>query len=142
MITVEDLMTTELETLNINDSMGRARELMAERHIRHIPIIDDDGRFVGLLTQRDVLANTISLLAGIDSKEQHSIEHNIPVEQIMTRDIATVGDDLSLKHAAGYLIDHKYGCLPVLKEGVLIGIVTETDFMKMVIHMLDQIEQT
>ncbi len=141
MIEVSDLMTTGLKTLDEEHNLAEARDLMGREHIRHIPILDANNQFVGLLTQRDVLANTVSNLADFNDQERQDIEAGVKVSEIMITDINTVEEHTSLREAAEYLLDHKYGCLPVVdEEGYLVGIVTESDFMKLVIHLLENME--
>ena len=68
MITVEEFMTSELCTMSATDTVDDARKVMTERHIRHIPIIDDKNRLIGLVTQRDILAATVPEPEGRESK--------------------------------------------------------------------------
>ena len=140
MITVGEIMTTELLTLHDTDSVGSARSLMAERHIRHIPVVNEDEEFVGLLTQRDILAVGISALAEADPSEVEALETTIPLREVMTTDLAVVEEDSELREAAQYLLSHKLGCLPVISGGNLVGIITEADFLKLVINLLDRLE--
>ena len=141
MIEVKDLMTTDLHTLRDSDCISKARDMMAKQHIRHIPILNQDDQFVGILTQRDVLASTVSALAEIDASEQSEIEQAIPIANVMISDVSAVDEHTGLREVAEYLLDHKYGCLPVLSDGYLVGIITETDFMKLVIHLLERLEE-
>jgi len=134
---VKDLMTTALHTLNERDSLQRARQLMKEHRIRHLPVIDDDNRFVGLLTLRDLLAATVSRLAEIDAGEIESFEASVLIGDVMNSDVIAVDSDIDLQEAACYLIDHKFGCLPVLHDGYLTGILTESDFVRLVADMLE-----
>ncbi len=140
MITVRELMSTDLLTLEDTATVAEARKLMLEERIRHIPVVNTMQEFVGLLTQRDVLEISVSALADVDSGERADLEASIPVHQVMTTDLAVVEEDTSLREAAQYLLEHKIGCLPVVAEGSLIGIITESDFLKLVIKLLDRFE--
>ncbi len=62
MITIKELMSNELYTLKSTNTVHQARQLMLSKQIRHVPIVDDEGKFVGLLTKRDVLAVSVSAL--------------------------------------------------------------------------------
>jgi len=139
-IKVQELMTTDLITLEQTDSLSRARKLMAEQHIRHIPIVDGKNQFVGLLTQRDVLAASVSNLAEVEDAERDDIEAAIPIREIMTTDVTAVHEEMYLREAAQYLLDHKLGCLPVIAHGTVVGIITESDFLKLVINLIDRWE--
>lgn len=140
MFQVKNIMTKDVFTLNQLDSLSAAKDLMDLARIRHIPIVDDQGKFVGLLTHRDILAATISGLAGIDRETQDEIESGIPIREIMQTDVVTVGAELSLKEAARLLLEEKYGCLPVVCEEKLCGIITEADFLRLTIDLMEAVE--
>lgn len=140
MFQVKDIMTKDVFTLNKRDNLSAAKDLMDLARIRHIPIVDNLGNFVGLLTHRDILAATVSVLAGIDRETQNEIEANIPIREIMQTDVVTVSADLSLKVAARMLLEEKYGCLPVVCDGHLCGIITEADFLRLTIDLMDAVE--
>lgn len=139
MIYVADLMTTSLFTLKRSDSLRDARSLMQLARIRHVPIIDARGSFVGLLTHRDILAATISRFADVDEHVQGEIDAGIPVGEIMQTGVVTVPPSMMLRDAAEILLHNKYGCLPVLDGERLVGIVTEADFLKLTISLLDAV---
>ena len=140
MIKVKDAMSVEPVTLKETDSVIHARQIMGKAHIRHVPIINEIGDFVGLLTQRDVLAATVSILADLDEQAINEIESAIPIRELMTTAVTVVHEDTSLREAAKYLLDLKLGCLPVLSNGRLVGILTEADFIKLAIKLLDKYE--
>jgi CBS domain-containing membrane protein len=131
-------MTTNLLTLRDTDSVARARALMAEHHIRHIPILDQAKQFVGLLSQRDVLASTVSILAEVDAEEVDALEASIPIREVMSTHVTVVDEDTELRAAAQAMLDHRYGCLPVVSGANLVGIITETDFLILAIRLLDR----
>lgn len=139
MFQVKDIMTTDVFTLNQNDSLSMAKDLMDLARIRHIPIIDNDDNFVGLLTHRDILAATVSELAEIDPETQDEIEAGIPIHEIMQTDVMTVTAEVTLRKAAQLLLDEKFGCLPVVSQGKLSGIITEADFLRLTIDLLDAV---
>lgn len=142
MLKVNDLMTTELFTLNKDDNLKMARSLMDLQRIRHIPIVNDEREFIGLVTHRDILRATISQLADIDPATQGEIDAGIPVGEIMRTGIKTISAETSLKEAALLLLEHKYGCLPVVNEqNGLTGIITEADFLKLTISLMEALEQ-
>lgn len=142
MIYIADLMTTNLFTLKRSDSLRDARSLMQLARIRHIPIVDGRGGFVGLLTHRDILSATISRFADVDEHVQGEIDAGIPVGEIMQTDVVTVPPSMMLRDAAEILLHNKYGCLPVLEGERLVGIVTEADFLKLTISLLDAVAES
>ncbi len=137
---VRDTMSKHLVTLRENNTVSQARQIMGEQQIRHIPIINDSGDFVGLLTQRDVLAATVSILAEVDQQTIDEMEASIPIRELMTTAVTVVHEDTDLREAATNLLELKLGCLPVLSNGRLVGILTEADFIKLTITLLDQID--
>jgi len=134
MITIDEFMTSEPYTLSENDSVDDARSIMTEKHIRHIPITDNDNRLLGLVSQRDILAVT-----GAESAS-HGSDSGIRLADVMVRDVSAISKTDSLRRAAMYLQSHKYGCLPVISEDRLIGIITDSDFIDIAINLLEQVE--
>jgi len=133
---VGDLMTTELVTLTEDETLADAQRCMARGRIRHLPVTRD-GRLVGLITHRDLLAASFSIFAEVESNEQRRIFTTVPVVEAMHRDVVTVQPDLGVSQAARILLENKYGCLPVVdEENRLLGIVTEADFLRLTVHLL------
>jgi len=141
MLKVKDLMTSPVFSLRETDSLHNARSLMDLQRIRHLPIVTVDNVFTGLVTHRDVLSATISQLAGLDPETQKEIDAGIPIREIMRTDITSVDEDASLKDAAQLLLNHKYGCLPVVQDGELSGILTEADFLRLTIKLMDALDK-
>jgi len=133
---VKELMTRSLHTVNEHDTLVHARELMLAHRIRHLPVVDGENRFIGLLTQRDLLAATVSPIEGIDRDMLDTLESARTVGEVMNREVVAVDEETALTMAAELLLDHKFGCLPVLREGYLTGIVTEADFVRLAIDLV------
>ncbi|QGY41381.1 CBS domain-containing protein [Pseudodesulfovibrio cashew] len=141
MLKVKDLMTYPVFSLRETDSLLNARTLMALQRIRHIPIVAEGDTFTGLLTHRDLLSATISKLAEVDPETQKEIDAGIPIREIMRTDVKTVTGETQVKEAALLLLNHKYGCLPVVEDKVLVGIVTEADFLRLTIRLMDALDE-
>lgn len=141
MMTVEEIMVTDVHTLRETNTIVDARALMSKEHVRHIPIVADDGRLIGLVTQRDVLAASESVIAHANDTDYARSVSQITLSHIMTRDVSVIEQNTNLKQAAIYLQTHKYGCLPVVDNGKLRGIVTDTDFVAVAINLLEQLEE-
>ncbi len=141
MLKVKDIMTTDIFTLKETDNLALARSVMNLARIRHIPIVAEDMRFMGLLTHRDILGATVSKLAELDSQTQEELDMGIPVMEIMNPRVKTISGNDSLKDAAKILLEHKFGCLPVVENGILVGIITEADFLNLTISLLDALQQ-
>ncbi len=134
MITIEEFMTPEPCTLRETDSIDDARKVMTEKHIRHIPVTDNDNHMLGLVTQRDILAATEPV------NVSHEGDSDIRLSDIMIRNVSSIHKTGSLRQAAMYLQSHKYGCLPVVSDDRLVGIITDTDFIAIAINLLEQVE--
>jgi len=137
MITVDEIMTTEIFTLPATATVADAIRVMAERSIRHIPIVDSEGNMEGLVTRHDVMGVMDSTLR---EKTAQRDPATIPLAEIMTRDVVTVDGGANLRRAALYLEEHDFSCLPVMAEGKLIGIVTDADLVAVAINLLEQLE--
>lgn len=137
MITVDEIMSVGVQTLYQKDSLADAKILMANNDIHHIPILNDAGEVVGLVSHRDVLAASGS---SIDNNTDLD-PAQISIEQFMTHNVTTVDGRASLREAALFLQKHQYGCLPVVTDGQLKGIITDSDFVAVAIDLLEQSEE-
>ena len=138
MLNLETIMSTDLITTHPEASLLDARSLMRSHNIHHLPVVNDRGVLVGLLTHTNVLAATDSILR---DEENRLDDKEILVEDIMVTKVATVDIDASIRDAALFLEKHRIGCLPVLKRGRLVGIITDTDFVAIAINLLEQLEE-
>lgn len=141
MLSVAEIMTTQVLTLSPDDSLQKARQIMSEHHIRHIPVVEDDNRLAGLVTQRDVLAAADSTLL-VSPEDAGSQEEYIALSSFMTRDVHTVDEHASLRGTALYLQKNKVGCLPVVQGETLVGIITDSDFVAVAINLMEQLEDS
>ncbi|GMQ90381.1 MAG: CBS domain-containing protein [Gammaproteobacteria bacterium] len=139
MITVDEIMTTDLVTLPDSATVQDAVQLMEEKHIRHIPVVDAAGALIGLVSHRDVLASTDSTLRTQDQRQNPA---SVPLSKIMTRNVSTVEETTNLRNAALHIQKHKYGCLLVVTQGKLRGIITNSDFVAVAINLLQQLDET
>ena len=112
---------------------------MQSNRIHHLPVVNDGGTLVGLLTLTDLLAATDSILRG-DAERIHA--NDISVEDVMVTDVATIDEQASLRQSALFLEKHRIGCLPVVEDGKLKGIITDTDFVAIAINLLELLEET
>lgn len=137
MFELDSLMTTDVVTIGPDDSLDTARQIMHQRKFRHLPVVESGGLLVGLVTLTDVLAATDSFLRDDDSKLH---PEQIPVRDVMVTDVVTVDEHAGVRQAALFLEKHRIGCLPVVTDGELRGIITDTDFVGVAINLLEQIE--
>ena len=135
-------MTSEVFVLHATQTLELVRSLMRIKHVRHVPIVEPDNTFVGLMTHRDLLAQTISYLADVDEEEQEYLDRNIHIINIMKTDCLTADPEMDVCTAITMLLTHRYGCLPVVSDGKLVGIVTEADFLKLTLDLLRKTESS
>ncbi len=135
MITVSEIMTTEVITLKATDSVSIAASVMTENNIRHLPIVDTHNQVIGIISQRDVLG--AGELAGDNKIPKAKI-----VSDIMSKDILTTHPKDSLKSAGLTLQKYKYGCLPVIENQSLVGIISDTDFVAVAINLIKNQDDT
>lgn len=128
--TVGQFMTTDLFTIRPDDLVDFAASVMTWRHIRHVPVVDEAGRLVGLLSHRDLLR-----LLGYGL---HYKGDPVAVREIMKADPVTVSPDTPTLEAIEVMRLHKVGCLPVVERGTLVGILTAHDFLAASARLFEQ----
>jgi CBS domain-containing protein len=139
MFSIDAIMSTDLITLPPTATLAEARTVMHSNRIHHLPVADDQGDLVGLVTLTDVLAATDSILRDAENRIPPD---DIRVRDIMVTDIATIDERASLRQAALFIEKHQIGCLPIVTDGKLRGIITDTDFVGVAINLLELIEET
>ena len=127
---VRDLMTDRVFTLQPLDDLEALYDLMDAHHVRHVPVVDRDGDLVGLVTQRDLARSALGTQDVLPLSVQQEILRRRKVREIMATEVETVEPDESLKTAALLLLENKIGCLPVVEGEHLVGILTESDFVR------------
>jgi CBS domain-containing protein len=130
--TVRDMMTQNPATLERNETLDLAESVMNLGRIRHMPVVDD-GKVVGIISQRDLFRSALITALGFGRKVTSALIKTIKVKEIMTEKVITISPNASIKDAARQMIDKKIGCLPVVEEDRLIGLVTETDMLRYVV---------
>ena len=126
---VRDIMTEGVKSLSKRDSALTAYDMMDEGHFRHIPIVDGD-EVVGLLSERDLLRHALSNTAELPLSAQRDYLENIQIEELMTIIPQTVEPETHASEAGSIMLEYKISCLPVVENQRLVGIVTESDFVR------------
>jgi CBS domain-containing membrane protein len=130
---VRDVMTADPTTLKRNDKLTLADDIMRLGRVRHLPVLDDDDKtLVGIVTQRDLFRDALAQALGYGKHAQRKILDTLAVKEVMATDVVTTGPETSLVEAARILTERKIGCLPVVENGRLVGILTEGDFVALV----------
>jgi CBS domain-containing membrane protein len=124
-------MTAKVFTIRMDKKLLAVDEIMGWAHIRHVPVVDEKGKLVGLVSQRDVLRSTLSDLASTTVDRRAQLGH-VALAQVMRRDVLTIEPGDPIQEAARRMRRHKYGCLPVVEGGRLVGIISEHDLLAVV----------
>jgi len=136
-VLVKHIMTESVVTLFAEQTLPLAEDIMRFKHLRHLPVVDDAQRLVGLVSHRDILRAQISWLTGFSETERRARQEHVRVSQIMTRDVWTASPDTLASRAGALLLDHAFGCLPVVEPGGrLVGIVTERDYLRIALEAI------
>lgn len=126
-------MVTNLITISPDTPIIKARELMNEHRISHLPVTDKEGHLVGLVTDRDLREAWASPATTLSVYELTYILQKITVESIMKKKIITVTEDTTIERAAFIMHQEKIGCLPVVSAGKLVGMLTTADLMSVLL---------
>ena len=132
---ISDVMSRSVVTLQPEQTLRDAVELLRSKHIRHLPVVEG-SKLIGIVTDRDVKRATPSLLSGVDRDEYDRVLDETKIAQIMTKEPMTVTPESDLKAAVKVFIDRKVGALPVVSGTQLVGIVTEIDLLRVFHTML------
>jgi WS/DGAT/MGAT family acyltransferase len=128
--TVGELMTREVITIGPEDSLAEAWSVMQRAHIRHLPVVDARGALAGLITHRDLLAAAQSRVTFPDEAQRLRMLAWAHVDDVMETHVSTVTSATPAAEAGARMAEHKIGCLPVVDDGRLTGLVTEHDFLR------------
>jgi CBS domain-containing protein len=127
---VRDLMSENVVSVRPSDSVEKIYDSMSERSIRHIAVIDAEGDLVGLVSHRDLLRHALIERPDLPLFVQRALLRRTKVEEIMTSEVETAEPDGPLADAARTMFDNKLGCLPVVEGWRVVGILTESDFVR------------
>ncbi len=133
---VRERMSKHPYTITPDTSIQDALRQMHEVHVRRLPVLDKSGKLVGIVAERDLLYASPSPATALSIYEIHYLLAKLTVAEVMKRDIITINEDTPVEDAARIMTDRKIGSLPVLRDGLLVGIITETDLFKLFSELL------
>lgn len=128
-------MTRDPITISPDTTFPDAFRTIREQGIRYLPVVDRRGRLVGIVTQTDLLQASPSAATTLTVFEMNYLLARLKVREVMSEPI-TVPEDAPLEEAARIMVEKRIGCLPVMRDGVLVGIITETDIFKAFVETL------
>ncbi len=127
---VSEIMRRDFVSLNRNDRLDFADEVMRFGHIRHLPVLDH-GRVVGIVSNRDLLAASLTRVLAFSRSQRDTFLHSVEVSEVMSKDVCCVVPGTPLAEAARLMLARKIGCLVVVdREDRPVGLVTETDLLR------------
>lgn len=132
---VKDVMTKSPYTTTPETSVTEAKALMTKQKINKLPVVDKSGALVGILTKNDLIKATPSDATTLDMYELSYLLSKLTVEKVMHKDVKTVVETETVEEAARLMADYGIGCLPVMKNDLIVGIITETDLFHAFIDM-------
>jgi len=137
---VRKKMKKDLATVTKDERMTVAKKIMKDKNIRHLPVVDGK-KLIGLVTNMDIRKAEASPATSLEIRELHYLLDKLTVGEIMTRNVITISPDVSIEEAAILLHDNKIGCLPVVEDGNLVGIISENDIMEILIDVMGMKEK-
>ena len=133
---VRDYMTSPAASISKGARLLEAALTMRRSGFRHLPIVEENEKLVGIITDRDIQRFAPSLLGNISQEEYNQIFEETPLEKVMTKNLFTVTADTPIVDAASILHDKKLGCVPVVEGERLVGIITVTDMLRLLNDLL------
>jgi acetoin utilization protein AcuB len=116
-------------------SIVEAMERMRREKVRRFPVVDKQGKLAGIVTREDLLHASPSSVTSLSVWEVSYLLSQVKVKEVMTRDVLTVTEDVTLEEASRLMADNKIGCLPVVHDGMVVGIITESDLFKVFLEL-------
>lgn len=127
---VSEIMTRDFVSLGREDHLDLVEDVMKLGRIRHMPVLDGE-RLVGIVSERDLLAASLSMALDFEGRERRSFLRSVDVSEVMTSDVIRVEQHTPVSEAARLMIRKRIGCLPVVDEGDRpVGLLTETDLIR------------
>lgn len=126
---VRDVMGSNLVTISASERLSTVEDIMTLGHVRHMPVVRS-GKLVGVVSERDLLRASLSNLSRHRVDERRAFLHVVEIERVMSAPPVVIGPEASVEEAALIMAERKIGCLPVVEDEQLIGMVTETDVLR------------
>jgi acetoin utilization protein AcuB len=128
-MTVKEVMVKEVATLDVNDELSLANDIMRLGKIRHLPVVDG-SRLVGIVSERDLFRSYLAQVMGYGGIDSRNLIKALRIKDIMVKEVTTISPEAKLYDAVNLMIEKKIGCLPVVEDDRLVGLITETDIMR------------
>lgn len=125
---VKDVMVKEVATLDVNDELSLANDIMRLGRIRHLPVVDGT-QLAGIISERDLFRTSLAQALGYGSEATRDLMKKLRIKDVMVQKVTTVSPETPLCEATRIMVEQKIGCLPVVDGDRLVGLITETDIL-------------
>jgi CBS domain-containing protein len=125
---VADIMVKEVATLDIEDELSLANDIMRLGRIRHLPVVSGE-KVMGIISERDLFRSSLAQALGYGNKDSREVMRTLRIKDVMVKKVVTITPDTELKNAVAIMVERKIGCLPVVQDDKLLGLITETDIL-------------
>jgi acetoin utilization protein AcuB len=132
---VRSVMSTEVITLARDERLSLANDLMNLARVRHMPVMSG-GQLVGIVSQRDLFRAAISSVLHFRRGAEREWMEKIRVEEVMTKQVVIAGPDWTVRQAVDLMLEKRIGCLPVVEDGRLVGLLSESDCLRLLGRLL------
>lgn len=132
---VSDFMSKNLIYISLETTLTEAKALMTKEKINKLPVLDKSKKLVGIVTKNDLQKASPSAVSTLDIYELGYVLSKLKIEKIMVKNVVTIDSEEVIEEAARVMANAKVGCLPVMHDGILTGIITETDIFKAFVSM-------
>jgi CBS domain-containing protein len=126
---VRDIMPEKMVTISAGDTLSTVEDIMTLGRVRHMPVVQA-GKLVGVVSERDLLRASLSNLTEFGMEERRAFLQVVEITRVMSTPPTVISPDATIPQAARMLVLHQIGCLPVLEDGKLIGLLTESDLLR------------
>ena len=137
-IRTRDVMSRPVTTLREEMTVGAAVKVMRARKIRHLPVLDDEGSLVGMVSDRDLRQATVDPAAPPELKALSQSLNARPLKDVMTWGSITAKPETGIREAARLMYANTIGALPVVDRGRVVGVLTASDVLKTLVRMIDE----
>ena len=133
---VKDRMTSQPVTITTETNLKEALDLVRSNPFRHLPVLDTDGKLAGIVTEKSLVYASPTATTTLSVFEVDYILARTKIGQVIQGEVVTVGPELPIEEAARIMIDHRIGCLPVVADDKLVGIISDTDIFRVLVEGL------
>ena len=132
---IRDLMQRDVVTLRVDNTLGLAEDIMELGRIRHLPVLAGET-VVGIVSQRDLYRAAVSSMLQMSREAERNWLATVPVRSVMSPTVFVIAPEMSVREAVELMLARRVGCLPVIEHGRLVGLVSESDCLRHLAHVL------